>query len=152
MKPLLILSVIAFVSFCSRPGERVAVADACQKDDGTLLLVEGFLRPPNVMRTNVNPQTELMTYQLVLVDGSDEKSPSIETAVFGTRSNRTNRIAELSPEGFTESDLRIITDSGEVVGSLDRLRITGKLSKDEKDQFGEPCILKIERIERPDLR
>jgi hypothetical protein len=146
MKLLLISSVIVFMAACSTRRELATVAEACQKDDGAMLMVEGSLRPPNLMEAYVNPETEVTTYQLVLVDDSDEKRPSINTAVFGTRSSHANRIAELSPEGFTQRDLQIFTDNGEIAGSLDRLKITGKLSK-AKDGRGLPCILEIERIE-----
>ena len=148
MKLMLITPVVLIFAACSSTSERSTIADACQKDDGARLAVEGFLRPPVVMQTSVNPDTELMTYQMVLVDGSDEKSPSLRASVFGTRTNRTNRIAELSPEGFTNSDLQIFTDTGEIAGSLDRLTITGKVSKDHTERHGVPCILKIERIEK----
>jgi hypothetical protein len=149
MKLMLIASMVVLMAACSATSEQSTISDACQKDDGARLAVEGFLRPPDVMRTHVNAETELTTYQMVLVEGSDEKSPSMSASVFGTRTSRTNRIAELSPEGFTNSEVQIFTDTGEVAGSLDRLRITGRLSKDKKEQYGEPCVLKIERIEKP---
>lgn len=150
MKALLTITITLLFASCARTGDRVTIADLCNKDDGELVSVEGFLRLPSVMQTDVNTETELTTYELVLADGPGDKSPAVSTAVFGTRSNRTNRIAELSPHGFTQSDLQIFTETGEVAGALDRLRITGKLSKHEKRSQGPPCILNIERIEKPD--
>lgn len=151
MKALLTIPIVVLFAACGRTADLVTIADLCHKDDGELVSVDGFLRLPSVMQADVNAETELMSYELVLADGPDENEPAVPTAVYGTRSNRTNRIAELSPNGFTQSDLQIFTNTGEVVGALERLRITGKLSKHEKRSQGPPCILKVERIEKPDL-
>ena len=150
MKALLIFTTAVLFAACGRTGERVKIADVCHKDDGELVSVEGFLLLPSVMQTAVNPETELTTYELVLADGPNQNGPAISTAVFGTRSSRSNRIAELSPHGFTQRDLQIFTNTGEIAGSMDRLRVTGKLSKHETLSHGQPCVLKVERIERPD--
>jgi hypothetical protein len=150
MKALLIFTAAVLLAACERTGDRVTISDACNKDDGEIVSVEGFFLLPSVMQADVNPETELTTYELVLADGPNEKSPAISTAVFGTRSSRSNRIAELSPHGFTQRDLQIFTDTGEIAGSLDRLRVTGKLSKHETPAHGQPCVLKVERIEKPD--
>jgi len=144
---VLLLSAAIFAA-CAKTGEPTTVADACQKNDGTLVAVEGFLLLPNFMNQEINPETELTIYELFLAAQPDGKSQSIKTSVFGTRSNKTNRIAELPPEGYTQKDLLIFTDTGETVGSFDRVRITGELSKN-KIGNEKPCILKIEKIEKP---
>jgi hypothetical protein len=151
MKALLTFTTVMLVAACVRSTDQVTIADACHKDDGELVLVEGFLLPPSVMQTDVDPETELTTYELVLADRPNDKSLGISTTVLGTRANRANRIAELSPEGFTQSDLQIYTDSGEVARSQDRLRITGRLSKHQEHQHGQPCMLRIERIQKPEM-
>ena len=140
---VLLLSAVIFAA-CAKTGEPSTVADVCRMDDGTLVAVEGFLLPPNFMNTLVSQKTGITTYELFLAAQPDGKSASIKTSVSGTRSNEVNRIAELPPEGYTQRDLRIFTDTGETVGSPDRVRITGEISKSTN-----LCILKIYKIEKP---
>lgn len=124
-KPCLILLLSFFIfAACAKTGEPSTVADVCRMDDGTLVAVEGFLVLPNFMNTLVSQKTGITTYELFLAAQPDGKSQSIKTSVSGTRGNEANRIAELPPEGFTQKDLRIFTDTGETIGSLDRVRVT----------------------------
>jgi hypothetical protein len=147
-----LLSSAAVFAACVGGSESTNVADACQKKDGTIVAVEGFLVLPELMDAAINPETEMTSYELMLAAQPDGKSAALKTAVSGTRSRKTNRIAELPAEGYTQNDLRIFTDAGEVVGSLDRVRITGKLSnarsKVESAPNGRGCVLKAEKIEK----
>ena len=148
---LLVFSALFFAA-CAKESESATVDDACQRKDGTLVAVEGFLVLPELMNAAINPETELTIYELILAAEPDGKSAALKTSVFGTRSHKTNRIAELPAEGYTQKDLRIFTDTGEIVGSLDRVRITGKLSKaqskTEASPNGRQCVLKVEKIEK----
>lgn len=152
MRHLLVIAFAVLFTACAAAGEQSTIDDACRKGEGTIVAVEGFLLLPNVMRTAVNPETELTSYELYLAAEPDDRSSILRAAVLGTRSSRTNRIAELSPLGYTQRDLQIFTDSGEIVSSLDRLLITGQLMKDEPTEseppHSRPCILKIEKIEK----
>ena len=147
-----LLGFAVFFAACANRSESATVDDACQKKDGTLVAVEGFLVLPELMNTAINPETDLTIYELTLAAEPDGKSAAIKTVVPGTRSRKTNRIAELPAEGYTQKDLRIFTDTGEIVGSLDRVRITGKLSKEqsktEASTNGRQCVLKVEKIEK----
>jgi hypothetical protein len=147
-----LLSSAAAFAACAGGSESANVDDACQKKDGTIVAVEGFLVLPELMDAAINPETELTSYELILAAQPDGKSAALKTAVSGTRSRKTNRIAELPAEGYTQNDLRIFTDTGEVVGSLDRVRITGQLSKArskvESAPNGRGCVLKAEKIEK----
>ena len=140
---VLLLSAVIFAA-CAKTGEPSTVAAACQMDDGTLVAVEGFLLLPNFTNTLISPKTGITTYELFLAAQPDGKSASIKTSVSGTRGNEANHIAELPPDGYTQKDLRIFTDAGETVGSPDRVRITGEISKSANS-----CILKIYKIEKP---
>lgn len=139
---VLFLSAVIFAA-CAKTGEPSIVADVCQMDDGTLVAVEGFLILPNFMNTLVSPKTGNTSYELFLAAQPDGKSPTVKTTVFGTRSNEPNRIAELPAEGYTQKDLRIFTDTGETIGSPDRVRVTGEISRNTNS-----CILKIRKIEK----
>jgi len=147
----LLLSAVIFAA-CAGGGESANVEDACQKKDGTLVAVEGFLVLPELMNAAINPETDLTSYELVLASEPVGKSAALRTAVAGTRSRKTNRIAELPAEGYTQKDLRIFTDTGEIIGSLDRVKVTGKLSKErskiEAAPNGRGCVLKAEKIEK----
>ena len=147
----LLLSAVVFAA-CAGGSEPATPDDACQKNDGTLVAVEGFLVLPELMDAAINPETELTIYELILAAAPDGKSAALRTAVSGTRSRKTNRIAELPADGYTQKDLRIFTDTGEIIGSLDRVRITGKLtktqSKTEAVPNGRGCVLKAEKIEK----
>ena len=155
MKPFLIV-VAAFTGMglvaCSGPVEPSTVDDVCSKRNGAVVAVDGYLFPPNFLgNTTVDTATGQMTYELSLVSDPDGKGSSVTTAIVSTPALKPNRIAELSPEGYTQKDVRIFTDAGETVGSLDRLRITGELSRAEDPRDGKPCRLRIEKIERPSL-
>lgn len=153
---LLVFAVI--LSACENGSEQSNLADVCQKEDGTLVTVEGFLLLPNFMNIQINSKTEPATYELYFAAQPDGKSASVRTTVPGTRSNEANHIAELPPDGYTQSDLRIFTDSGEPVNSFERVRITGRLSKNKirgaasfgngASLTGKSCVLTIEKIEK----
>lgn len=134
-------------------GEQSIIDDVCQKGDGTLVTVEGFLLLPNFMNILISPQTGNVTYELFLATQPDGKSSSVKTLALVTHTNEANRIAELPPDGYTQSDLQIFTDTGESVGSFERVRITGKLFKNTirgaASLPGESCFLTIEKIEKP---
>jgi hypothetical protein len=152
MRHLLVIACALYFTVCAPAGKRSTVGEACHLDEGTLVAVEGFLLLPNVMQTAINPENELTIYELELAAVPDDRSSVLRASVFGTRSNRTNRIAELSPLGYTQRDLQIFTDSGETVSSVDRLLVTGQLVKPDttgNTHNSQPCILKIEKIEKP---
>lgn len=137
---------------CSGTVQLSTVDDVCSKRNGDIVAVDGYLFPPNFLgTTTIDAATGQTTYELSLVSDRDGTGRSITTAIEGTQAAEANRIAELSPEGYTQKDVRIFTDAGETVGSLDRLRITGELSKVQDSREGNPCRLRIEKIERPDL-
>ncbi len=105
---------------------------------------------PTFTQTTIDKKTEMTTYELSLAEGPDAEGAAIKTAVMGTRSNKTNRINELPSDGYTKRDLQIFTDAGETISSLERVRVTGEMLKSGNGEpIAKPCILKVEKIERP---
>jgi hypothetical protein len=115
-------------------------------EDGAFVTVEGFLRLPNFLVAEIDPETEAIIYELSLAAERDGKGPFVKTRILGTRVNRTNHIAELAADGYTERDLRIFTASGKTVGASDRIRVSGTLSKRKKEN-GTACAVMSEKVE-----
>ena len=124
------------------------VANACQNSDGAAVAVEGYLRLPNLMQARVDPETELTSYELSLVDDRGVQEDALNVIVVGTRSNAANRIAELPADGYTKRDLRIFTERGETLSSLERVRVTGEMLKGRSGGHGGPCTLAVGKIEK----
>lgn len=130
---------IVFLIACANMGEPTTFAKVCQKDDGTLVAVEGFVILPNFMNTETNQK-----YELFLAAQPDGKGGRVKTFIPATKSGEPNRIAELPESGYTQKDLRIYTDAGAVVGSFDRVKVTGKVSR-----AADGCRIEINKIENP---
>lgn len=147
MKKLLITTlvpVVAFFAACASSSEPSTFADVCQKENESLVSIEGYLMLPNFMNPATNHKDGVTSYQLFLALQPDGKGQSVLTSVAGTRSNEPNTIADLSPMGYTYRDFRIFTDRGSTVGATDRVKVTGKLVRGTNN-----CQIVISKIEVP---
>ncbi len=132
-------SPIVFLIACSNAGERATFENVCQKDEGTLVSVEGFVLLPNFMKAESDKK-----YELFLAAQPDGKGGRVKTFFPVTTSGEPNRVGELPENGYTQKDLQIYTDAGAKVGALDRVKITGKVSRAET-----VCHIETGKIEMP---
>ncbi len=130
---------IVFLIACAKTGEPTTFTAICQNEAGKLVALEGFVVLPNNMNAEPNQK-----YELFLAAQPDGKGGQVKTIITVTKSGEPNRIAELPENGFTQKDLHIYTDAGEIVGSQDRVKITGKVLLANDD-----CRLVITKIENP---
>lgn len=139
----LILSVV-FSAACARSVEPTTFADVCQKENESLVSIEGYLILPNFMNPATGQEDGTTKYQLYLGLQPDGKGQSVLTSVAGTKSNEPNTIADLSPLGYTYRDFRIFTDQGSTVGAADKVKVTGQLVRGTNS-----CQIVVNKIELP---
>lgn len=138
------ISSAVVIASCAGTGEPSTYADVCQKENYTLVSMEGYLILPNFVNPATGQKNGTINYQIYLSLQPDGKGQSVLTSVAGTKSSEPNKIADLSPMGYTYKDFRIFTDHGSTVGAADKVKITGMLVKTANS-----CQIAINRIEVP---
>ncbi|CAN5413690.1 hypothetical protein BH10ACI2_BH10ACI2_00720 [soil metagenome] len=126
---------------CNSVQKRVAMADVCQKDQGSIVSVEGYLRLPILNNEESRDEESQNTYTLLLVERPNGTGGFLTTSTRATVTNEPNRIRDL-PVSYTYNDFSVFTDTGQVASADDRVIVTGHVYRNAK-----PCILKIDKIE-----
>ena len=139
-----LISSGAFLTACAPSSQLATFADVCQKQNDSVVSIEGYLILPNFMNPATSQKDGTTHYQLYLALQPDGKGQSVLTSVAGTRSDEPNTIADLSPMGYTYKDFRIFTDQGSTVGAADKVKVTGKLARGTNS-----CQILANKIELP---
>jgi len=99
-------------------GTPVSFADVCGKAyDGKRVMLEGFLRFPSEFKSDE------VTVMLRLKP--DPETPDV-VGVSAKLGNAVNNV-ELPPSSFRNSDLKLHTSDGQVVGYQDKVRVSGTM-------------------------
>ena len=139
------LPCLLVIASCEKQVTEVAVNEACKQNEDRAVRVEGYFRLLQSSEPPVPAEIDPQSYMLLLVEKENGTGSFLNVQVPFTASKERNRLDAL-PQSYTYSDLHINTDSGLQASAVDRVAVTGQVTKDSRS-----CVLQVDKIETAQL-
>lgn len=144
MKKITKLAIIActvIVSSCgSDTPKLVAASDLCNEEyKNEIVMCEGIVRIPDHFYSTGGSVN--MAFD---APNGKYRIPAISIKTFSKTKGEKKNMMDLLPDGYTEEDVKIYDDKGEIVKLGDKIRVTGELVGGLKDW----CDINVTKIEK----
>ncbi len=138
---LAILTCILSLSSCtSNPPKLIQASEICNEDyKGETVMCEGIVRIPERFFTAGGSVT--MAFE---AEKGKYRIPMLKIDTFSKIKGEKKNMMDLLPDGFTEEDVKIYDDKGQIVKLGDKIRVTGELLGGLSDW----CDIEVTKIEK----
>ena len=140
IKGLSILSLVVLSSCGSEPPKFLPASELCNKDyKNEIVMCEGIVRLPDRFFTAGGSVT--MAFE---APGGKYRIPALKIRTYSTTEGEKKNMMDLLPESYTEADVKIYDDKGQLVKLGDKIRVTGELLGGLSDW----CDIEVSKIEK----
>lgn len=140
IKGISILSLALLSSCGSEPPKLLPASELCNKDyKNEIVMCEGIVRLPDRFFTAGGSVT--MAFE---APGGKYRIPALKIRTYSTTEGEKKNMMDLLPESYTEADVKIYDDKGQLVKLGDKIRVTGELLGGLSDW----CDIEVSKIEK----
>lgn len=140
IKGISILSLTLLSSCGSEPPKLLPASELCNKDyKNEIVMCEGIVRLPDRFFTAGGSVT--MAFE---APGGKYRIPALKIRTYSTTEGEKKNMMDLLPESYTEADVKIYDDKGQLVKLGDKIRVTGELLGGLSDW----CDIEVSKIEK----
>lgn len=138
---LAILTCLVSLSSCtSNPPKLLQTSELCNEDyKGEIVMCEGIVRMPDRFFSAGGSVT--MAFE---AEKGKYRIPMLKIDTFSKIKGEKKNMMDLLPEGYTEDDVKIYDDKGQIVKLGDKIRVTGELLGGLSDW----CDIEVTKIEK----
>jgi len=134
-KFMVLIITLVLLTACSSEPIKVRACELCfEKYKNELVVTEGFVKLPESFYTAGGSVT------LLLVDDSRKRLPTITLKNWGEKKNMMEKLKD----GYTEEDVMIYDNDGNIIKLGDKVRVTGELHGASKPW----CEINVDKIEK----
>ena len=140
IKGITILALVLLVSCGSEPPKLLPASDLCNEEyKNEIVMCEGIVRLPDQFYSAGGSVT--MAFE---APGGKYRIPAIKIRTWSENKDEKKNMMDLLPDNYTEADVKIYDDKGQLVQLGDKIRVTGELVGASKAW----CDINVTKIEK----